>query len=110
MNETVLQEARRLYELATHEWRRQRDCGGIVEETDERERLVGVRFKGSTAEGWFALGNWQKRKAELDAASKYAAYTPPTEYVRPAPRLPAPDPRLPPERDEPAEDAEAWNF
>lgn len=94
--ESRLQEAKRRYQLATNEWHRQRGLQGIVEETEERERMLGVRFKGVTPEGKLALSWWQQRKAELDAAIEYER---PMTHIAPPASAPEADRRLPPERE-----------
>ena len=71
--ETVLAEAKRAYEIATRVYWAQRDSGGIValdpEDIDDREEIgKGRKFKPVTPAGKIAFGNWQKCKAELDAA------------------------------------------
>lgn len=82
MAETRLQEAQRLYDLATYEWRLQRAEGGIVEEADEIERLKGARHRAMSPEGAVAMGRWQQRRAELAAAKDYAKWEVSHEQVR----------------------------
>lgn len=68
-----LREAKRAYDIATRVYWAQRDAGGIValdpDDIDEREEIAkGRKFKPATPAGRIAFGNWQKCKAELDAA------------------------------------------
>lgn len=107
--ETVLAEARRKYEIATRVYWSQRDSGGIVamdpEDVDDREEIAkGRRFKAVTPAGAVAFGNWQKCKAEFDAANYNRQFElgktecpscPKKDGSEPA--SPQPDRRLPPE-------------
>lgn len=106
---TVLEEAKRAYAIAIRVYWAQRDSGGIValdpDDVDEREEIAkGRKFKPVTPAGRIAFGNWQKCKAELDAAhhnrqrelgDTECPICPRPEAEREAPSLG--DTRLPPE-------------
>lgn len=110
--ETVLQEARRKYDIATSLWREQRAIGGIVpldrEIPEDNDALAaGAKYKCATPAAVTALGVWQKCKAELDAAAVNNRRAAGDESCSMCPRPPrsvaavsADDTRLPPERDE----------
>lgn len=121
MSTEVLQEARRKYDIATAAWFKYRDLGeialidpGLQEESDEIAK--GRKYKCTSPAASMAMGVWQRRKAELDAAANNVRrergdLSCPTcakdeAGVIPPAREPArgvADRRLPVERDEEAE-------
>jgi hypothetical protein len=70
---TVLREAQSAYDVATSNWRLQRELGGIVpldpdDEADAFNLSLGVKWKAATPDGAIALMKWQRAFAELTAA------------------------------------------
>lgn len=73
--ETVLQEARRKYDIATESWREQRALGGIAPldrsiPEDNEELSKGAKYKCTTPAAAMVMGIWQRCNAELNAAAE----------------------------------------
>jgi len=65
----VMREAILAYENAMTAWWLQRESGGIVRvDSEDPDRVLGVRYKAATIDGGRALMAFQKARAELNAA------------------------------------------